>query len=575
MDEYTFQVRDHSGKSFTVPVGKLPFWIGRGTENDLVLNEPSVSKRHACLARGPDGVTVLDNDSRNGVFFNDEGQRVLKSRSVNPGDVLRIGLARLKLQRADSLEIPLQARGPETLTFVPGKKGWDPIHQITAELDHWPAAGVEKSRGVSWRKLLSRLLIETEAAPLYELVFDVIEEIAPFDRCYVLTCDKDDLDRVTIAARRQTEGNQGAPADVFVSRHVLKQVLKSGEAVIVTLEDASIHQAQSFIRSGAQSAACIPLVVRRRVTGVLYLDRVASQRPFSQSEIEDLGPFASIIALKLENLQLLREQVAAEVVKRDLETARNIQESLLPQELAVVPGYSIEGFSAPCYQVGGDYYDVIHRQDGTVTILVGDVSGKGLASAIYMACARSVIHAYIGDGLPLERLMARLSQHTRSTFRSDHFLTLFAASLELKTGTLTYCNAGHEPPIIVSAAGEASELDATAPALNIIDWNEFACCQIQLAPGDLLLLHTDGIVEAEAPGGEQFGKDRLLKCLRHGRDGDLRRLRQAILEATRTFAAETGPHDDQTLVLVRREIGFEGGGAGDTGKYRGGDGRGA
>ncbi|MBI4603275.1 MAG: serine/threonine-protein phosphatase [Planctomycetes bacterium] len=188
-----------------------------------------------------------------------------------------------------------------------------------------------------------------------------------------------------------------------------------------------------------------------------------------------------------------------------------------------------------------------------MTLVIGDVSGKGLSSAMYMACVRSMLHAHIEDGLSVAALMLSLAQHTRSTFRTDHFLTLFLGSLDNRTGVLTYSNAGHLPPVIVRPGGEVVELEVTAPALNLAPWSAYDPLEHRLDPGDLLFLYTDGLIEAENPHAEQFGRERLLACLCGHREQDLRSLRRRLLAEIDAFAGDCRPSDDRTLVLLRRE----------------------
>jgi sigma-B regulation protein RsbU (phosphoserine phosphatase) len=149
--------------------------------------------------------------------------------------------------------------------------------------------------------------------------------------------------------------------------------------------------------------------------------------------------------------------------------------------------------------------------------------------------------------------MSRLEDHIEATFRSDHFLTLFLGVLEPKTGILTYANAGHPPPLGLRPDGEAFELEATDPALNITSWKIFKRHQHELVPGQILLFYTDGLIEAEDARGEQFGRERLGACLARHRERDLGAIRREILQETEAFSGERGPGDDRTLIIVRRE----------------------
>jgi serine phosphatase RsbU (regulator of sigma subunit) len=555
MHEYFIQVKDHAGKAYVVPLERFPFTIGRGGENDLVLAEPSVSKRHAFIRRQGDGLAIVDDASRNGVFMNKDREKIPpgKPRVLDLNDTLRIGMNRLKLGVSVNPEIPAQSSGSETLTFVPSREAWDPVEKFQTSLAQASSQSRQGSRAPRWQGKVSGLLLAPTLAASYELVLEMVEEEIPFDRCFIIVFEKGGESRMTIVAMRVYRNKE---CEVFASRSLLDRVAKSREAVIVTSDDSSARLSDSFIKSGAAAAICVPLVVGGRVIGVIYLDRQSSSpslSALSPDDIDAIGPLAGLIALKIENFRLVKEQIGAELIARDLELAKSIQESLLPQEPVAIPGYAVEGFSSPCYQVGGDYFDFLPQEDSKLILAIGDVSGKGLSSAMYMAGVRSALRAHAEAGREVETLMSRLEEHIKATFRSDHFLTLFLGVLDPKTGVLKYANAGHPPPLGLREDGEPFELEATDPALNITAWGTFSRHEYQLAPGELLLFFTDGLVEAENASGEQFGMERLASCFARNRGRDLGAIRREILQQTESFAGERGPGDDRTLILLRRE----------------------
>ena len=173
-----------------------------------------------------------------------------------------------------------------------------------------------------------------------------------------------------------------------------------------------------------------------------------------------------------------------------------------------------------------------------MTVVLGDVSGKGLSSALYMTGIRSALHAHHEDGLEIARLMARLEKHASRAFRPEYFLTLVLGDLDTETGRFTYCNAGHLPPVVVSASGDVRELPGTDPALNIADCEEFHCHHVDLEPGDVLFLYTDGLVEAANSNDVFFGHDRLLQVLVENRIEPLPTLRKRLLGAIEDYTQE-------------------------------------
>jgi serine phosphatase RsbU (regulator of sigma subunit) len=549
--EYFIQVRDHAGRVFDVRVERLPFTIGRGPENDLVLAEPSVSKRHAYLHRHGGQLAVVDDHSRNGIVINHEKEKIPAGlpRPLQVNDTLRVGMNWLKVGERLEPRIPAQAPGSGTILFFPSSEAWDPIKSIHTGFPGEASRPPDARREIQWQAKVSRILLAATLSESYETLFNLLEEEVAFDRCYLILFAEGSTERVKVEASRvHGHGDRG----VFVSRSLLQRMADSRQAVMVTSDDTRFEPTQSFIQSGAVVALSIPLIVGGRVSGALYLDSQSRSRSLSADDFQSIGPLAGLIALKIENFRLAREQVAAEMLTRELDLAKSIQDSLFPQEPIVVPGYSIEGCSAPCYQIGGDYFDFIPQRNSRWIIVIGDVSGKGLSSAIYMASARAALRAHAQAGGELEDLMSRLEAHIQATFRSDHFLTLLLGVLDPASHSLIYANAGHLPALGIGDEG-LFELEASDPALNLMPWGAFRRHERRIAPGDLVLFYTDGVIEAENSRGEQFGSERLKSCLLRNRDKDLHSIRREILAETESFAGETGPGDDRTIILLRRE----------------------
>jgi sigma-B regulation protein RsbU (phosphoserine phosphatase) len=549
LSDYRLELEDGSGRSRSVPLDHFPFTIGRDQESSLVLAEPSVSRRHASIKKEGEGLRVVDQESRNGVYVNDE--RIQKSRLLAPGDRLHIGSARLRLTLGAVPEAPSDAVGSQTIQYVPSRESWDPSKSLSVKLSSaQPGAGGGGPRVRNWQWMLPSLFLDAGLPEVYQHVLDVIQTGISFDRCFILLFEPGDPASTRTAAQRVQKEGLG---EVIVSKDILRRVAESREAVVVKARDAAFTPSESFIQSGAASAICVPLIAGDKVSGVIYLDRFSPTADLGREEIEALGPLAGLAALKIQNLRLLGDREAAESLVRDLELAKSIQEGLLPQPVAVA-GFSVDGSSAPCQQVGGDYFDFFRHGDGSLTFIIGDVSGKGLSAAMYMACVRWTIRAHLEDGLGLEELMARLERNIQTSFRPDHFLTLFVGRLRPQSGLLVYTNAGHLPPIGFPREGGRFELEVTDPALNVTEWGSFHCREHRMAPGELLLLYTDGLTEATNAGWELYGKDRLAASVASRRELPLLRLRQEVLSEIHSFEGDRSPGDDRTLILLRREL---------------------
>jgi sigma-B regulation protein RsbU (phosphoserine phosphatase) len=551
MDEYVLDVRDWTRREFSVPVSRLPFTIGRGPENDLVLAEPSVSKQHAHLAREGDGLFVVDKGSLNGVYVNSEKERISGRRFLKPRDVVRICSNRLTVSLPNIPQLPAGPPENGTIVFHRSRDTWDAVKGMRDGLSSVVMGSSARRGGARDRieETMSRILLEESLPRAFESVLSLAERLVAFDRCLLISFDGA-VERSRVLASRI---HAGPGADVAVSRGMLERVAREQVAVVFSSEEA-VAPTKSIIRSGARYALCVPLISETRVHGVIYLDRQGSgAEALSREDADAIGPLAGLIALKLASFRLEEERKASQRIGKELELARSIQESLLPREPARIRGYSVEGYASPCYEVGGDYFDLIPREDGSLIVAIGDVSGKGLSSALYMACVRSALRAHVEAGLAPGDILRRLSKDARETFRPDHFMTLFLALLDPRAGTLSYGNAGHLPPMGIEPGGRIYELEATDPAINIVDWKDYTICERALEPGEVLLLYTDGLIEAESPQGEPYSMERLRSSFARRSQAPLDRIRREIFDEVEAFSGRAHPQDDRTLVLLRRD----------------------
>ena len=552
MDSYILEVREGSGKLRVVPLDHFPFTIGRDIESDLSLPDRSTSRLHAWIKNENDELCIVDNDSRNGVYVNKE--RIVGPRKFRPGDRAWIGNALLRLARVEAPPAG-ESMMDRTVMFCPRPAEVDPIRTISTHLSgKSPKAPVSLRANVGWDALL-RLLLEAPAPDMYEKVLDRVEESISFDRCFLIQFDREAPGSTKmLAVRARDDRNPNTTLEVMISREILKEVAKRHESVIVTQETPSFPATESFVSSGATTALCLPLIARGDVLGVLYLDRKAGSSSYSERDAEALGPLASLVALKVENAQLFEAFVSSQIDRRDLEIAESIQKKFIPREVVRLPGYSVEGFSQACRQVGGDCIDFIQAEgENGFRFVIGDVSGKGLPSALYMVGVLSTLRAHFDDDLPLDRLMGKLERYVYAKFQPDHFLTLFLGRLDAESGVLTFCNAGHMPPLVVRRDGCIDTIDGADPALNIVPCDDFRKFDFKLEPGDLFVVYTDGVIEAKGKDGSFYGTEGLLACLERNRDADLRTIQRTIVSEVEAFASDDRLQDDTSLILIRRE----------------------
>ncbi len=242
-------------------------------------------------------------------------------------------------------------------------------------------------------------------------------------------------------------------------------------------------------------------------------------------------------------------------LEREIQLAQLVQQSLLPGEVPSLPGVEIAAFTRPAEFVGGDYFDFLNFQTGEVAWAVGDVAGHGVSAGMQMAgvqaLCRAIIPAQVSPADAVDQIHRLFVHNSRFTT----FVSLFLASYNPSTRSLTYCNAGHNPPMVLHAAGRGSSavrwLNPTGAAIGLIEEPDFGQSKMSLTLGDLLVMYTDGVVEATSNGRGMFGPERLVDAvvpLRGGSPGDVVR---AITRALEDFVGQKEFSDDATIVVCR------------------------
>jgi sigma-B regulation protein RsbU (phosphoserine phosphatase) len=267
------------------------------------------------------------------------------------------------------------------------------------------------------------------------------------------------------------------------------------------------------------------------------------------------GTFALLISIILINLLLLLEVADRLSLKGELEVAREIQLAMLPTGTYRAGDAEICGITRPANTVGGDFYDVLPLRDdpeGRVIITIGDVAGKGSPAALLMALLLAVLRTLVDEKLEARALMARLNTQICRHSPSSRFITLFYGVYTPSTGALTYVNAGQNPPLLKRADGSIERLGGTGIALGMFEGSTYDAVDTTVAPGDLLVLYSDGITEAEDPSGqplEEAGLERVLAA--HSGESPAA-LAPAILAAVESHARASRFGDDLTVLILKR-----------------------
>lgn len=311
-------------------------------------------------------------------------------------------------------------------------------------------------------------------------------------------------------------------------------------------------------RSGFRTRSILCSPIRNRAGNVVGVFQLLNKTggPFEDGDVAFLEALSVDAALAIENAVLHRRSLEKERQDREILVAQGIQRALLPADAALEAApFSLYGASELCEDASGDYYDFFPLEDGRILVAVGDVSGHGLGSALVMAEARALLRAFTRTVEDLAEVVTLLNEFLVKDMTQGKFMTMFVGVLDPASGTLQWCSAGHNPPFVLRGGGGAVEtLDATGPVLGVIAGIPYARGEdVVLAAGDAVVIYTDGVTEAPAPGSsELFGEERLADVFQGASAGGPKAVVGAITAAVRAYMGGVKNRDDVTLVALRR-----------------------
>lgn len=303
------------------------------------------------------------------------------------------------------------------------------------------------------------------------------------------------------------------------------------------------------------SLMSVPLVVKGESLGTLNMVNKITGEPFSEDDLKLLRNLANNASLAIKNAQLVDDLKEAERVKRDMEIASRIQMSLLPRNPPQVPGVTLAGRCEPAKNVGGDYYDFFTTVDGNLGILIADVAGHSVGSALVMTITRSVLRF---ESLRQSSTSAVLEETNRATYddlsNAELFITVFYANYDSKTGVLSWANGGHNLPFVYRpSTDEIITLGADGMIIGILPEVEYEERSMQLMPGDIMVLYTDGITEAKSLKGEMFEEKRLYDLVRKNHGMTSKELIDCIYDTVYTYSRGVTQYDDITAIVMKME----------------------
>src|SRR3954468_5813772 len=533
MPDARLEVTDALGRRI-VPIGKDAFGIGRRETNDLRLAGSEVSRDHAEIVAVDGGFLVRDKQSRYGTYVNDEQ---VTERGLTHGDRIRLGRsggAELVFLLADTAP----AQDKATTTAI------GDLRQIAALLEGLRALGS------------GRVLDDVLA-----LVLDSAIEVTGAERGFImLATAANELEFKLARGRRQLPLSGTSFA---TSRKIPEEVFRTGEPkILADLLDgdlANVHM--GTVALGIRNVQCVPLKLVRYVDrqddavsgerriGVLYLDSREKGTFLSGSTRGALETLATEAAVAIENARLYRETMEKAKMEQEMKIAAEIQQALLPKAGHSGAFFRTAASSLPCRSIGGDFYDYVDLPGGAFGFALGDVAGKGPPAALLSAMMQCIFAAQAAASDTPSQTIARVNLALYKRGIESRFVTLMYGTLD-PDGRLTYCNAGHNPPLVVGSGG-VRRLEVGGPIVGLFEGATFQEETVILAPGDTLLVFSDGVSEAMSVDGEEYGEARILETAYKHPGASPNEVLQAMFSDVRAFTKGAAQSDDITALVLR------------------------
>ena len=540
-----------SGQRSRVPLDTIPFSIGRQSGNSLVLRDNRTSRNHCRIIFENGAYVIEDLNSRHGTWIN--GQRA----------------ARHVLRNSDRIEFGVS--DSYQLTFSAEK------HDFQRLLGQWGAtqASVGEAGGASDLVKL-RSLVEVARAlqnslSTQEVLTAVVDAALAVTRCergfLLLRPGRDKDADLEVSVARDNAGSELQPDDLRVPRHLIRRALASRRDLLSMsfdpLEEQGVRPDMTVAQLELRSVVCLPLIRLRSgapddtrtvsamedTVGLIYMDSRVMPADLSSGNRELLQTLAVEASTILENARLIEEERGKIRMEDELKLAREIQQGLQPSSMPQSGWFRAAGSSSPSTQVGGDYFDVRQNSPASWTAVVADVSGKGVGSALLASLLQGTFLMASGDPAHIALRMARLNQFLLERTRGEKYATVFYCILDV-SGLLSYSNAGHCAPFLVSPDGRLRTLNTTSMPVGMLEDAPFQMLQRELAPGDKLVIYSDGLTEAEDAEGAFFDTERLRLCLRENAALDAAGLHAALLECVDRFTEGGIVRDDITALVL-------------------------
>jgi serine phosphatase RsbU (regulator of sigma subunit) len=531
----SFLVMLGSGEQKLISSQKKTLRIGRLPDSEIAIDESVISRRHTEIHRSGETYFVQDAGSRNGTFVN--GERISQPTELAPGDVIGIGNARIVFEPS------------QDLSFLKDQGAAAPSSTINLSTPSAPGNMMAPLVLLEAVADIARQIVQDR--PLEGILDSILEscvsKTSAERAAIMLLNDAGDLvPRAYLSTAR-------ANVKFAISRSIATKAIDENQAILIkdVAGDENLKMSESIASLKIRSAICTPLWNGEKTVGVLYVDTTDPDNQFQDIDLLFFSTLSGMIAEKIENAVLADIAREKQRLDAELEIATEIQTALFPSEIPDIRGYDLSAFNRPCTEVGGDYYDIV-PVGSCFGMAIADVSGKGIGAAMLMSNLQALLRLRATEVTDAADMLRKLNSDMIGRVGEGRFITFFYFILDPRENTISYSNAGHNPPLLCKHTGEISELKVSGVPLGILPEINYETSQAQLEPGDVLLVYSDGISECMNEEGDLFGEERLQEVLAQSAQNDAHGIRGAIFSAVDTFRQDQPYSDDMTLIVLKR-----------------------
>lgn len=534
-----------SGEEQIYPITTDETIIGRKGDADIVFSNPNISRHHVKVMRTNAGITVVDLGSLHGTLVN--GEKIEKERPLKDGDRLELGKDRVEVyfftgagrmdskQRADTTEV-FQNSLANLGKLLPSS--FSDLEKISCVLDFQ----------YQWEQTY------TPDAAFLQILESALK-ISGAERAFVLLRQGEAFE---YAAGIGGKGRTMSLSEFQASHSVIADVGATGKPVFMVegIQGRFAEQA-SIVAMNLRAIACLPLKGRTQegeptILGILYLDSRKTMHSLSGLDERILTKLAVDAGTVIERIEMIKGFEQRRKLEAELALAEETQRSLLPQNLPNIEGFRLRAFSKPTRYVGGDFYDFIAADESAFTGVLADVSGKGVAASLLSSMTLGCLEMQLRAGLGASESLNRINKFLCERSATSRFVTMFVFTLDC-SGVGTMVNAGHNPVYVYrSATRDIEEIGSNCMIVGALAFANYETAPLKLERGDVMVVYSDGLTEAENPAGEMLGEQLVKEIICRDASLGAEALEHSLLEAIHNFTRGRSQTDDITLMIVEK-----------------------